>query len=171
MRSCGFHCIHGQRNHPGAGHAAADHKQPATQSHPGFSAAGTQRRQPRRRYGNTSIMSTTLTLLGTAGGPTPKTRRSSPAQVISVDGDAYVIDCGNCVAKQYVKAGFSFKQLRSVFLTHHHSDHNADYGNLLLLGWGANLSHAVTTHGPPPIAAMTRDFLKLNRVDIRSEEH
>ena len=109
-----------------------------------------------------------LILLGTGGGPTPKAGRSAPAQVILVGGEAYVIDCGNGVARQLVLAGVPLKSLRSVFLTHHHSDHNADYGNLLLLSWAASLATPVDTYGPPPLERMTQLFLELNDVDIRT---
>src|SRR3954453_20358462 len=79
-----------------------------------------------------------LILLGTAGGPTPKKTRSGPSQVIVVGDRGYVIDCGYGVGRQMALAGV-LNTLRHVFSTHHHSDHDADYGNLLLLAWGANL--------------------------------
>ena len=88
-----------------------------------------------------------LILLGTGGGPTPKPNRSAPANAIMVDGVVYVIDCGNGVARQMVLAGLPLKALRAVFLTHQHSDHNADYGNLLLLSWAADLASKVDTMG------------------------
>ena len=109
-----------------------------------------------------------LILLGTGGGPTPKANRSAPAQVILVNGAAYVIDCGNGVARQLVLAGVPLASLRSVFVTHQHSDHNADYGNLLLLSWAATLATPVDTYGPPPLAEMTRLFLAMNDYDIRT---
>lgn len=109
-----------------------------------------------------------LILLGTAGGPTPKKNRAAPAQVIMIEGEAFVVDCGNGVAQQFVKAGLKLASLRHIFLTHHHSDHNADYGNLILLAWAADLSHSVNTYGPSPIKRMTKLFLELNDVDIRT---
>ena len=109
-----------------------------------------------------------LILLGTGGGPTPKAARAARAQAIVVGGEVYVIDCGNGVGRQMALAGLPFRGLRSVFITHHHSDHNADYGNLLLLAWAADLSRRVDTYGPPPLAQMTRLFLQLNAVDIRT---
>ncbi len=109
-----------------------------------------------------------LILLGTGGGPSPKTSRSAPAQVIVVGGASYVIDCGNGVARQMVLAGLKLGSIRDVFITHHHSDHNADYGNLLLLAWETDLSRRVDTWGPPPLARMTRLFLDLNDQDIRT---
>ncbi|PRC92507.1 MBL fold metallo-hydrolase [Solimicrobium silvestre] len=111
---------------------------------------------------------TRLILLGTGGGPTPKESRSAPAQVIVINDVAYVIDCGNGVARQFVSAGLKLSAIRNVFITHHHSDHNADYGNLLLLAWSADLAHRVDTYGPPPLVRMTRQFLELNDYDIQT---
>lgn len=111
---------------------------------------------------------TRLILLGTGGGPTPKKTRSAPAQAIVIDGVTYVIDCGDGVARQIVAAGLKLGSIRNVFITHHHSDHNADYGNLLLLAWAADLDHRVDAYGPPPLASMTRQFLALNSFDIKT---
>jgi ribonuclease BN (tRNA processing enzyme) len=110
-----------------------------------------------------------LILLGTAGGPTPKRTRSGPSQIIVVGGRGYVVDCGDGVARQMMLAGV-FRTLRHVFVTHHHSDHNADYGNLLLLAWGDRLTTPVDTWGPPPIARMTRLFMELNAADLAVRE-
>ncbi len=109
-----------------------------------------------------------LILLGTAGGPTPKPDRSAPANAIVVDGAIYVIDCGNGVARQMAKAGLDLGAIRDVFVTHQHSDHNADYGNLLWLAWAARLHTRVDTWGPPPLQEMTRLFLQMNDADIRT---
>src|SRR5687767_12390886 len=82
---------------------------------------------------------TRLVLLGTAGGPTPKATRSAPAQAI-VSGDRiYLFDCGDGVARQLAMAKLPIRQLRAVFITHQHSDHNAGYGPLFLLGWASGL--------------------------------
>jgi ribonuclease BN (tRNA processing enzyme) len=56
--------------------------------------------------------------------------------------------------------------LRHIFITHHHSDHNADYGNLIWLAWTAGLSTRVDTWGPPPLARMTELFFEMNAADI-----
>ena len=109
-----------------------------------------------------------LILLGTGGGSTPKPNRSAPANAIVVNGDIYVIDCGSGVARQMVLAKLRLGALRRVFITHHHSDHNADYGNLLLLAWESDLARRVDTYGPPPLARMTRQFMAMNDYDIHT---
>lgn len=111
-----------------------------------------------------------LILLGTAGGPTPKVDRSAPANAIVIGDAIYVIDCGDGVARQMVKAGLDLGHIRDVFITHQHSDHNADYGNLLLLAWATDLHTRVNTWGPPPIKRMTELFLELNAYDIHIRE-
>lgn len=109
---------------------------------------------------------TRLILLGTGGGPRPRKVSSGSAQVIVVNGAAYVVDCGDGVARQLVSAGVLLPQLRSIFITHHHSDHNADYGNLILLAWTAGLKTRVDTWGPPPLEKMTQLFFEMNAFDI-----
>ena len=113
---------------------------------------------PSRSEGQSS--KTRLILLGTGGGPRPRKVSSAPAQVIVANDTAYVIDCGNGVARQLVFAGVPLPKLRHVFITHHHSDHNADYGNLIWLAWAAGLRTRVDTWGPPPLEKMTKLFFE-----------
>ena len=119
-------------------------------------ARGQGTRRPRTR----------LVLLGTAGGPTPKATRAAPAQAIVAGDRVYLVDCGDGVARQLALAKIPVRQLRAVFLTHQHSDHNAGYGPLFLLGWTAGLSTPVDAYGPPPLAAMTRHLFDAYRYDI-----
>ena len=116
----------------------------------------------------TSGVKTRLILLGTAGGPRPLKLRSAPAQVIIVNDTVYVIDCGDGVARQLVLADVPLTKLRHVFITHHHSDHNADYGNLIWLAWASGLRTRVDTWGPPPLEAMTKLFFEMNAYDINT---
>ena len=120
--------------------------------------------QPSRTQSQTAR--TRLILLGTGGGPRPRKASSASAQVIVRNNAAYVIDCGNGVARQLVFANVALPTLRHIFLTHHHSDHNADYGNLIGLAWAAGLRTRVDTWGPPPLEKMTRMFFEMNAYDI-----
>lgn len=109
---------------------------------------------------------TKLVLLGTKAGPTPSPLRGQPANLLLVDGQPYVIDCGNGVGLQLVKAGVKLPGIRDIFITHQHSDHNMDMGNLVFQAWGTGLRSDVHLYGPPPIRHMMDDFLDMNKVDI-----
>jgi ribonuclease BN (tRNA processing enzyme) len=107
-----------------------------------------------------------LVLLGTAGGPRPRATRSAPAQAVIVGDRVYVIDCGDGVARQMTLAGIPLDSIRGVFITHQHSDHTADYGNLLLIAWTAGLRTRVDCFGPKPLVEMTKLFFAMNAADI-----
>src|SRR3954452_6255930 len=109
---------------------------------------------------------TRVILLGTGGGPRPRKESSAAAQVILVNETPYVVDCGNGVARQLASAGVPLDRLRHVFITHHHSDHNADYGNLILLAWTAGLRTRLDAWGPPPLQRMTDLFFQMSAADI-----
>src|SRR5262249_26176753 len=85
---------------------------------------------------------------------------------IVINNAIYVIDCGNGVASQLVHAGLNPNAIRHVFITHNHSDHNADYGTLLLLAWESGLRSRIDTWGPPPLERMTSLFFEANAYDI-----
>jgi ribonuclease BN (tRNA processing enzyme) len=119
-----------------------------------------------RALAHASADRTRLILLGTGGGPRPRIASSASAQVIICNKLAYVVDCGDGVARQLAFARVPFPSLRHIFLTHQHSDHNADYGNLIWLAWTAGLSTRVDTWGPPPIERMTQLFFEMNAYDI-----
>jgi ribonuclease BN (tRNA processing enzyme) len=111
---------------------------------------------------------TRLILLGTGGGPTPKKAVSAPATLIIANDTPYLVDCGDGVARQWVLADVSLLKLKHIFITHQHSDHNADYGNLILLAWATGLVTSVDSWGPPPLVRMTKLFLEMNDYDIRT---
>ena len=79
--------------------------------------------------------STRLVLLGTGAGPIPRKDRSQPANLLVVGGRPYLVDAGNGVARQLAHAGYVPSDVRTVFITHHHIDHNADMGALMSFAW------------------------------------
>jgi ribonuclease BN (tRNA processing enzyme) len=121
------------------------------------------------RFAVAQTARTRLVLLGTGGGPRVTAKgRAKPATLIVANGVPYVIDCGDGVALQLVRAGVALDTLRYVFITHHHSDHNLDYGNLIYAGWAAGLRTSVDAYGPPPMKAITDAYWQLNRFDIET---
>lgn len=111
-----------------------------------------------------------LLLLGTSGGPRPLAHRGAPSQAILHNGGIYLVDCGNGVARQMVRASLDFADLRAVFLTHHHADHMLDIGALPYLAWIEGLSDPVELIGPPPLRAVLNHFLAMIEVDLTARQ-
>jgi ribonuclease BN (tRNA processing enzyme) len=116
--------------------------------------------------GAASVGRNRVVLLGTKGGPTPTPLRAEPATLIELDGQAWVVDCGNGVANQLAKAGVPLARLGRIFVTHNHSDHVADVGNLIEIAWSSGLKTPVTVHGPPPIRQIVHDQLAALSYDV-----
>lgn len=111
-----------------------------------------------------------LIILGSGGGPQPSAHRGSPGVLIVHDDRLHVIDSASGTPDRIVAAGHELRDLRGVYITHHHVDHNADYGNLLALSWTAGLVDQVQAFGPSPITAMTDEYVQLIRVDVEHRE-
>lgn len=109
---------------------------------------------------------TRLILLGTGGGPRPNKMRNQSSWVVLRNDVPYVVDCGGGVSRQLVFANISLRKLRHVFITHHHSDHNLEYGSLMYNAWVSGFKGRIDTFGPPPIEKMTKLFLETNAYDI-----
>src|SRR5215468_3985741 len=103
---------------------------------------------------------TKLVLLGTGSGPLPGLARRMSANLMVHNGATYVLDCGLGATDAYARTGIPFSALRSIFITHHHPDHNIEYGPLLVIGWTSGMRQAVRAYGPPPLMQMTADYFR-----------
>ena len=112
---------------------------------------------------------TRLVILGTGAGPNPmapgRTRKMT-SHVMVNNSAAYVLDCGLGVTNQFGITGVPFTAVRSIFITHHHPDHNIEYGPFLLLGWVQGMHSSVRAFGPPPLKQMTEDLLRAYKATI-----
>jgi ribonuclease BN (tRNA processing enzyme) len=111
---------------------------------------------------------TRIILLGTKGGPTLSSRsgRSSPATLILINDVPYLIDCGYGVSRQLLSAGIALCRLHYIFITHHHSDHNLEYGALIYNTWVTN--NRIDSYGPTGLQKLTRDFFEYEKFDIET---
>jgi ribonuclease BN (tRNA processing enzyme) len=80
----------------------------------------------------------------------------------------FVVDCGMGVSRQLVSAGVPIPSIKYIFITHHHADHNLEYGNLFYSAWAAGLSTPINSFGPKGIEAMTKAFWELNKFDVET---
>jgi ribonuclease BN (tRNA processing enzyme) len=78
---------------------------------------------------------TTLITLGTAGGPLPRKDRTQSSNLLLVNGSLYLIDAGDDVTRRIVQAGYDFRKVGKIFITHPHSDHTMGLATLFVSQW------------------------------------
>lgn len=113
------------------------------------------------------MKSTRVVLLGTKGGPrVGEAGRSNPCTLILINDVPYLVDCGYGVTRQLITTGVALDRLRYVFITHHHSDHNLEFGPLLYNTWITGLPAHIDAYGPPGLAKMAQQFFDYLKFDI-----
>ena len=111
---------------------------------------------------------TKIVFLGTKGGPRVDVGPSNPANLVVVNDTPFVIDCGMGVSRQLASAGVPLASVKYILISHHHSDHNLEYGNLVYNAWAAGLSSPIHSFGPKGLEAMTRTYWELNKFDVET---
>jgi len=83
-----------------------------------------------------------ITLLGT-GSPIPDPNRAGPSTLVRAGGQVFLVDCGRGVLQRAAAVGVGAAGLSALLLTHLHSDHIGDLGDLLITRW-------ISTFAPDP---------------------
>lgn len=108
-----------------------------------------------------------VALLGTKGGPAIRPGSSMPtSNLIVLDDQQIVVDCGLGVTKGLVDQGMQLKDLSLIFISHMHSDHYLELGPLLHTAWTAGLKTSVDVYGPAGLDAYWDGFLASMKADI-----
>ncbi len=111
---------------------------------------------------------TRVVFLGTKGGPRVEVGRSNPANLIEINGTRIVLDCGMGVSHQLAAAKVPLTSVKYILISHHHSDHNLEYGNLVYNAWATGLSTPIHSFGPKGLQEMTKAYWQLNKFDVET---
>jgi len=109
-----------------------------------------------------------VTLLGT-GSPVPDAHRAGPSTLVRAGHQTLLIDCGRGVQQRMAGAETSATALTALLLTHLHSDHIADLGDLLITRWISNFDPQLPPLpiiGPPGTAEVVSATLRAFGHDI-----
>jgi ribonuclease Z len=128
--------------------------------------------------GGTAI--TKIVFLGT-GNPAPSPQTMGPSVAIIVRGTPYLVDAGVGVVRRAQEAndrgvkGLEGPALRTVFLTHLHSDHTLGLPDLLNTPWIMGRTDPLVVYGPTGTAAMMSHIAQAwsadNDIRIKGLEH
>src|SRR5690349_2696576 len=109
-----------------------------------------------------------VTLLGT-GSPIPDARRAGPSTLVRAGGQTFLVDCGRGVQQRLAAAGSGANALTAMLLTHLHSDHIADLGDVIITRWVSTFTPdpaPLQIIGPPGTAEVVDATLKAFGFDI-----
>lgn len=109
-----------------------------------------------------------VTLLGT-GSPIPDPNRAGPSTLVRAGGQVFLVDCGRGVLQRAAAVGVGAANLSALLLTHLHSDHIADLGDVLITAWVSNFTpvpQPLQIIGPPGTAEVVEATLKAFGHDI-----
>lgn len=108
-----------------------------------------------------------VTLLGT-GSPIPDPRRAGPSTLVRTAGAIILADCGRGVLLRLTAAGVLPPMLHAVLLTHLHSDHITDLGDVITTRWVMSpVWRPLTIWGPPGTQEVVDGTLASLRPDVR----
>jgi len=123
---------------------------------------------------------TQIVFLGT-GNPSANPDRMGPSVAIVVNGTPYIVDCGPGVVRRAAAAarlgvkGLEVTHLKTLFVTHLHSDHTLGYPDLIFSPWVLGRKEPLEVYGPSGIQAMTNHLLLAykedNDIRINGLEH
>ncbi|OBJ87637.1 ribonuclease Z [Mycobacterium asiaticum] len=109
-----------------------------------------------------------VTLLGT-GSPIPDPNRAGPSTLVRAGSQVFLVDCGRGVLQRAAAVGVGAANLSALLLTHLHSDHIADLGDVLITAWVSNFTpvpQPLQIIGPPGTAEVVEATLKAFGHDI-----
>ncbi|NOQ99812.1 ribonuclease Z [Mycolicibacterium fortuitum] len=109
-----------------------------------------------------------VTLLGT-GSPIPDPHRAGPSTLVRAGGQIILVDCGRGVLQRLAAAGSGANQVSALLLTHLHSDHIADLGDVIITRWVSTFdpdAAPLQIIGPPGTAEVVDATLRAFGHDI-----
>jgi ribonuclease Z len=97
-------------------------------------------------------------LLCGTGSPLPDLNRASPCALVAAGDRLYVVDAGLSSVRNLMLWHIPLEKIDGVFLTHFHSDHIAELGELRLQTWGAARRTPLKVYGPPGVEDVVAGF-------------
>ena len=93
------------------------------------------------------------------GAPLPEAERAGPQAVVVAGDEVLVFDAGPGSTRQLALTGISVGSVDALFLTHYHSDHIGDIGELMLQHWTSEGTAApLPVYGPPGVDTVVEGF-------------
>jgi ribonuclease Z len=113
-----------------------------------------------------------VALCGT-GSPLPDTTRAGPCTLIGAGDKLYIVDTGIDSARNLLLWRVPLEKVAGIFITHLHSDHIGELGEMQLQTWVAGRPEPLKVYGPPGIERVVAGFNEAYAIDdgYRTKHH
>lgn len=105
-----------------------------------------------------------ITIIGT-GTPVPTPQRRGTSIHIEIGTDQILLDCGPGAVHGLLDAGIDPSEIESLFITHHHMDHTADFNHFVVGPWILG-RRTLTVYGPDGTDDLVDGFYQAYARDI-----
>lgn len=100
------------------------------------------------------------------GAPLPDPNRFGPQTAVVAGDQVLVFDTGPGSTRQLALTGLNLGTINALFLTHYHSDHISDLGELMLQHWtSTGATEPLKIYGPPGIEAVVGGYIAAYQLD------
>ena len=126
-----------------------------------------QRVQVNIRGGRTELLedgALHVVLCGT-GSPLPAPDRAGPCTAVLAAGRFFVVDAGPGATESIQILGLPRGRLSALFLTHFHSDHIGEVGELVFSSWAGGRSAPLPIYGPVGVEQVVAGFQQAYALD------
>ena len=101
-----------------------------------------------------------------AGSPLPDPVRSGPCVAVVAGKTLFEVDAGSGAARNLMRMRLPPGRIEALFLTHFHSDHIDDLGEVAMQRWtGAAHQSPLPVYGPPGVEEVVAGFNQAYRLD------
>lgn len=100
-----------------------------------------------------------------SSAPLPSASRAKACVAVFAGGKYYIVDTGPESTENLVLWGIPLARIGGIFLTHFHSDHIGDLGELQIQSWAGGRDAPLRVYGGPGIAGVVKGFNDAYRLD------
>lgn len=104
-------------------------------------------------------------LLCGTGSPLPDVRRAGPCTLVAAGSHLFLIDAGLDSARNLLLWRVPLDRIDAILLTHFHSDHIAELGEVRLQTWVAGRRQPLAVYGPPGVDRVVAGFNEAYALD------
>jgi ribonuclease Z len=109
-----------------------------------------------------------VTVLGTSSASPTKTRHPS-GQLVRLEGDYFLIDCGEGTQLQLVKLGLRMHRIRYILISHMHGDHFYGLPGLISSMALFGRTEKLTIAGPAPLQGLLENIFQITESRVPFE--